>query len=157
MMLLVCTHCCLLERWDDRPFPLNTIWNTFALIFGWNFWLWLIHFFSCCTNINKHICIDIWLWMRYFCPDTFTVFPPVNCLNVLGAKHMDNHFLPHHLNRLFLTVILWTFIWVTSLTRGPYFLCRSTRARWYCSFPCLPGSRYWKFILSTSSPSQHWW
>ena len=37
---------------------------------------------------------------------------------------------------------------ITSLTRGPYFLWRSLRARWYCSFPWLPGTRYWKPFIS---------
>ena len=33
-MMLLNTHCCFLERWDDRPFALNTIRNT--LIFNTN-------------------------------------------------------------------------------------------------------------------------
>ena len=35
---------------------------------------------------------------------------PVHCLNVLRAKHMDNNFLPHHLKKWFLRLILGSFL-----------------------------------------------
>ena len=56
-----------------------------------------------CTILTSDFLVDTFFsW--------YTVFPPVDCLNVLGAKHMDNNFLPHHLKKWFLRLILGSFL-----------------------------------------------
>ena len=62
------------------------------------------------STLKKH---NLQYWHPTFLVISFFLVhcvTPVHCLNVLGAKHMDNNFLPHHLKKWFLRLILGSFL-----------------------------------------------